>query len=232
MKKSIKTLLFIIFIAAIIIILVIFDFESLTEWNNILSLKERFVEKNYFLSILSLLGLYTLFSFLYLPIAPLSIISGVLFGFFFGSLFSFIGSAITMILSFVIARFFLHDFFDKVKSKIKLFDRILLKITEGGKNFILFARLFFVTPYNSLNVVSAISNIPFGIYSIYSVIGALPSCLFYAYCGSTLTKFTSMAEIKKNGLILAFVSIVFFLVINLFKKVILKKKIDTDDIKD
>ncbi|HPC38577.1 MAG TPA: VTT domain-containing protein [Exilispira sp.] len=223
MKKGYKTFLFIIFICLVILILIVFDFEKLSNIENIFELKEKLIQQHPLVVFLSLLGLYFLFSFLFLTIAPLSILSGIIFDKFWGAILSLIGSTITMTLSFFISRFFLNSLFNKLKEKNKKLQNIMENLTSNGKQYVLFARLFFITPYNALNLVSGISDIKTKDYIIYSILGCIPSTIFYAYSGSVLSKLKDYDSIKKNGIKLALIIGLFFLLIFLLKKIFNKK---------
>ncbi|MEJ5273054.1 MAG: VTT domain-containing protein [Spirochaetota bacterium] len=223
MKKGYKTFLFIIFICLVILLLIVFDFEKLSNLDNIFELKEKLIQQHPLVVFLSILGLYFLFSFLFLTIAPLSILSGILFDKFWGAILSLIGSTITMTLSFFISRFFLNSLFNKLKEKNKKLQNIMENLSSKGKQYILFARLFFITPYNALNLVSGISDIKTKDYIIYSILGCIPSTIFYAYSGSILNTLKDYDSIKKNGIRLALIIGLFFLLIFLLKKIFNKK---------
>lgn len=223
MKKGYKTFLFIIFICLVVLILIIFDFEKLSNLDNIFELKEKLIQQHPLVVFLSILGLYFLFSFLFLTIAPLSILSGILFDKFWGAILSLIGSTITMTLSFFISRFFLNSLFNKLKEKNKKLHNIMENLSSKGKQYILFARLFFITPYNALNLVSGISDIKTKDYIIYSILGCIPSTIFYAYSGSILNTLKDYNSIKINGIRLALIIGLFFLLIFLLKKIFNKK---------
>lgn len=223
MKKGYKFVLFFIFLFAVIFLIVYFDFEKLIDFNNLLQLKERLITIHPILVFLSILGLYFIFSFLFLTIAPLSILCGILFDKFLGAFLSLIGSTITMTISFLISRFFLNSIFKKLKDKNKTFQSIMDNLSINGTQYILFARLFFITPYNALNVVSGISDIKTKDYIIYSILGCIPSTIFYAYSGSILSTLKDYDSVKKNGVILAIIIGIFFLLIFILKRIFSKK---------
>ncbi len=229
MKKQYKIFLFIIFIIIVISIFIIFDFEKLTKIERLLELKEKLILQHPFWIFLSILGLYFVFSFVFLTIAPLSILSGILFNKFWGSILAFLGSSITMTLSFLISRFFFNSLFCKIKEKNKLFQNIMNNLTNNGKEYILFARLFFITPYNALNIVSGISDIKIKDYTLFSIIGCIPSTIFYAYCGSILNTLKNYESIKKNAIIISIITIIFFGIIYILRKIIGKKFINNKD---
>ena len=229
MKKEYKLILFFIFLFVVIFLILFFDFEKLINFNNLLQLKERLLTKHPILVFLSILGLYFIFSFLFLTIAPLSILSGILFDKFLGALLSLLGSTITMTISFLISRFFLNSIFKKLKDKNRTFQSIMDNLSKNGKQFILFARLFFITPYNALNVVSGISDIKIKDYIIYSILGCIPSTIFYAYSGSILNTLKDYDSIKANGIKLAIIFGLFSIFIFILKKIFSKKLSKNDN---
>ncbi len=225
LEKRYKIVLFIFLAFFIAALIIFFDFEKLIDLKNILELKDKLVLLHPFYSFAAVIGLYFIFSFLFLTIAPLSILSGIIFNTFFGAITSFIGSSINMTISFLLSRFFLNSLFVNLKNKNKTLQKTFDNLKNNGKNYILFARLFFITPYNALNIISGISDIAIKDYIIYSVLGCIPSTLFYAYSGSLLNNLKDYKFIKSNAIIISIVTAIFFLLI-FFGKKILKNRLN------
>jgi len=127
-----------------------------------------------------------------------------------------------MITSFFISRFFLNSLFNNIKKKNKKLTNVMNNLEKNGKNYILFARLFFITPYNALNIISGISDIKIKDYIIFSILGCIPSTIFYAYCGSVLNTLKDYNAIKSNAIIISIITALFFTLIFIGKSIIKK----------
>jgi|YNPMSStandDraft_1061717.scaffolds.fasta_scaffold00057_37 uncharacterized membrane protein YdjX (TVP38/TMEM64 family) len=220
MKDFLK---FIIFFA---IILISLYFLNKYEYLNVEYLlnKIKIVKQYRLLSIILIILLYFISGFIYIPIAQFSIISGIIFNVYLGALIAYVGSIINIMIAFIFARFLLYDFFMKFKGKIKLFDNIMSSINKNGKYYILWARLFFITPYNSLNIISALSNISIKDFFLTTLIGSSIQAIFYAYIGSIFLNIEDRNFIKISMVKILIVVLIFFIFLELGRKLALKYK--------
>ncbi len=217
------------FILLAIIIFLIYQFRLLQYFNldSLMEAKDFFVN-NRFLAFFILCGLYFIASILFLPTAYISIFVGMIFGPFFGGVISYIGSILAFTISFLESRYLLKNFFSKLRNKIKILNSVSIKLEKNGKIFILFSRLFFLVPYNSLNIVCGVSAIKFRDYMIFSIIGSSIQAFFYAYVGYQFMKFTDPGQIRMEAIKLIGVVMIFIVFIFIFKKIIEKKNLIND----
>ncbi|MFC1504431.1 TVP38/TMEM64 family protein [Spirochaetota bacterium] len=224
--KTIRTFLKPILILLLILLLVYLI--TIVKIQNYLNL-EYFLEKSETISnmgalgLLLIIGIYSCVSILHLPIVFISPIPGYLFGFPLGSAVIYTGAVINLLLAFIWARFLFRNFFISLKSRVTSLQNASVKLERNGKSFIMYARIFFLTPYNVLNIVCGISDISLKDYLLASLIGALPQALFYGYIGSQVKDMSASDNIWLKGTVVSVVVIVFFIGINVIKKYALKK---------
>jgi len=152
----------------------------------------KFIQSEYYLSILIFIGVYILSTALSIPGALiLTTIGGYLFGAFPGALFSLVGATIGASILFIAARGAFGELFKpKLGSSI---DKMRLELTKNAFFYLLFLRLAPVFPFFVINIAPAFLNVSFSNYFFASFIGMIPGALVYALMGSGLNK-TFMIE--------------------------------------
>jgi uncharacterized membrane protein YdjX (TVP38/TMEM64 family) len=222
-KKNMKLIKILLFVVVLIFVLKFFNVTSYLNLEYFLTLREDMLALGV-MSIFIIIGLYAVVSIAYLPIAYLSIFSGYLFGWAEGGAVAYTGAVINMLLSFLWARYIFKDYFVSLREKSSKLDGITQKLNENGTSFIFYARLFFLTPYNSLNIIGGISDIPWKPYILASAAGATLQAVFYTYAGSRLNMIASKSDMIEQGLQLSIVAILFFSLIHFAKKRITSKE--------
>lgn len=222
-----KNLLVSLIIFVLVFLLIFFvNKYNLIDINNLINLIEK-IQHYKLLTFLIILLLYFFSAFIYIPIAQFSILSGVIFGFYLGAIISYIGSIINIMIAFLFSRFILKDFFNKIKSKIKLFNNIMEEINKNGAYYIFWARLFFITPYNSLNIVSSLSSIGVKDFFLTTVAGATIQAIFYAYIGSIFKLINDQRFVKLLMYRILFIIIIIFFLYSLINKIIKNRLLKT-----
>lgn len=130
--------------------------------------------------------IYSLAPVLFLPALPLTIAAGVLFGPFWGVVYSIIGATSGACLSFLFTRYFARDLIlSKLRSpKWKTLDN---HVKEHGWKVVALTRLIPLFPFNLLNYAFGLTRIGFGTYAITSFICMLPACIAFIVFSSSLT---------------------------------------------
>lgn len=121
----------------------------------------------------------------FLPSMGLTVVAGVLFGSFLGTLYVATGGALSTVTGFFFARWLGRDAFKKlatVNKKIKHIDEWSIK--HGG-NAILSMRLFNL-PWDMVSYWAGVSGIRFREFYIASLIPLLPVSFLYTYFGSKI----------------------------------------------
>ena len=162
-----------------------------------------FVEENYLLSVLSLIGLYALSVALMFPIATvLSLAAGFMFGPFFGLIYAVLGATLGAVASFYVARLVLGE---SLQTK---YAKELAKFNAGlesdGYSYLFALRLIPVFPFFLVNLFCGLTRIHVKTFFITTFIGIIPGGFAYTYAGSQLTKIDNIGDIFTLQMALAF----------------------------
>lgn len=133
------------------------------------------------------IGFFVLYCFavlLFLPIEPIVIASGALFGFYYGFLITLFCAVVSASMAFIISRYFGFSWFPS--SKNKLITRWFNQLESFGWKALAVARL---TPFLPCSMVSygyGLTNIRLVVYTITNLIFFIPYKLIMTYIGSHL----------------------------------------------
>lgn len=163
-----------------------------------------------------LLEVAVIFSLIYLAsvafsipsAAALTLVSGVLFGMFWGTVIASFSSTIGATLAFLAARFVLREFVER-----RYGDRLRTinnAVAREGAFYLFTLRLVPVFPFFLVNLVMGLTPIRTWTYYWVTQVGALAGTLVYVYAGTELGKVTSLEDILSPGLIGSFVLLGFF----------------------
>jgi len=161
-----------------------------------------FVEENYLLSVLSLIGIYALSVALMFPIATvLSLAAGFMFGAFFGLIYAVLGATLGAVASFYVARFVLGE---SLQTK---YAKELAKFNAGlesdGYSYLFALRLIPVFPFFLVNLFCGLTRIHVKTFFITTFLGIIPGGFAYTYAGSQLTKIDNLSDIFTPQMALA-----------------------------
>lgn len=133
--------------------------------------------------------IYTLLS-IFIPATPLMIIAGLLFGFWYGFLYTIIGGLLSAIIVFYICRKLGRERVESVlKSRyLKKLDDYNRKLAKNGIWDLTILRVIPIMPFNVLNILMGVSNIKTKDYIIGTLIGFMPSHIVTVYLASLATK--------------------------------------------
>ena len=128
---------------------------------------------------------YSIAPSLFLPGLPLTIIGGVLFGPFWGVIYTISGATIGAGLAFLIARYLGRDW---VASKLtgSKWQKLDEDVARNGWKVVAFTRLIPLFPFNLLNYAFGLTRIRFLDYVVTSFICMLPACIAYIVFSSSL----------------------------------------------
>lgn len=115
-----------------------------------------------------------------LPGVTFAILSGVIFGPWWGTLFCLIATTLGAIIAFIVGRFFLKDSIKPMVAKNALLKRILFD-DAGRSDIVLLAitRLVPLFPYNIQNFAYGITDISLAHYSLYTFVFMIPGVALY-----------------------------------------------------
>ena len=127
--------------------------------------------------------------FLFLPVTPFTIASGYLFGFWYGLLLSFLGTAIAATVTFFLARYLFYDF---VRVHLIGRHKILGRALDGGDwKLIMVVRMIPVLPFDLVGYVAGTSQLRFRDYLLGSILGEMPGAIVLVLFGTALNEIGS-----------------------------------------
>ncbi|MDR7072634.1 TVP38/TMEM64 family protein [Fictibacillus barbaricus] len=130
--------------------------------------------------------LYTLRPFVLFPSSIFAITSGLSFGFYWGCLYTYLGSlGGGLITYFAINR--LGRFKKSKQWKNERYEKIRSNIEKEGFRYVLLLRLLPVLNYDLVSYLTSITNIKFKDYAAATAIGIIPGTLAYTYLGTSMT---------------------------------------------
>lgn len=138
--------------------------------------------------------LFALATVLFVPGLPITVLAGMLFGAFWGTVYVVIGSTIGVSLAFLIGRYIGRDFVKKMADKNPRMSKLDNYIKKQGNTILIISRLVPLFPFNLQNYVYGITDIEFGTYFWYSLIFMVPGTFIYTCFGALA--FSSMAMDK------------------------------------
>lgn len=149
--------------------------------------------------------IYTLAPSLFLPGLPITIVGGILFGPFWGVIYTITSATAGACLAFLISRYIARDWIEK-KLKSPRWRKLDEAVERHGWKIVAFTRLIPLFPFNLLNYAFGLTKIKFSHYAIATFICMLPACIAFIVFSSSLLDLlrgkVSMKFIIGLGLIL------------------------------
>ncbi len=174
----------------LIVLLILFHLNFFDLWQISPETIEDYVKGFGFWGPVILIGLYIFTAVFMLPVLPLTVAGGVLFGFVPGSLYSMIGMIIGSALVFFSARSFasipIKNFLLKYTEKFYYYYQ---KLGQSGFPAVFVSRLIPVAPFNILTLVLALTSIRSKDFVYGTIVGVFPATLLYSYVGLSLMTF-------------------------------------------
>lgn len=162
---------------------------------------------------LAYIGLFTLLPAFFFPVAVLALAGGVLFGLWWGSVYTFIGAMLNCAVMFLLSRYVGREKVEQLlRDRLSPFWQEKLKNLEGRPGFLILVilRLIPAVPYNLINYAFGLTGMRFAAYLIGSAIGIIPGTLAFINIGDKALDVTSpdfWIAIGLLGLLLAVTSI-------------------------
>ncbi|MFO0945393.1 MAG: TVP38/TMEM64 family protein [Planctomycetota bacterium] len=125
------------------------------------------------------IGVYIVGTVVLLPGTVMSFTGAVLFGAYWGTLYTWIGAVIGSTLAYLVAKQLGRDFIDQTLGG--RFDRLERRIRENGFMGLLVIRLIPFFPYNGVNFGCGLTSIRFSDYVLATAIGILPGTFVYQF---------------------------------------------------
>ena len=140
------------------------------------------------------IGLFTVLPAFFFPVAVLALAGGLLFGLWWGSLYTFVGALLNCTLMFLLARYAGRE---KVEALIRKKlnpqwqQRLQNLNSSGGLALLIILRLIPAVPYNLINYAFGLTAMPLRTYLIGSAVGIIPGTLAFINIGDKALDVTS-----------------------------------------
>ena len=131
---------------------------------------------------------YIVSTILCLPGSVLTLLSGLIFGVWLGTILVFIGANIGVMCTFFITRYFGRKTAEKIL-RGKLLN-LREKISDHGFNVVFWIRLIPVFPYNVLNYTFGLTQVKTKDYILGNFLGMLPGTFVYVSFGNAASHFS------------------------------------------
>jgi uncharacterized membrane protein YdjX (TVP38/TMEM64 family)/Fe-S oxidoreductase len=129
--------------------------------------------------------LYTLAPALFLPGLPITLVGGILFGTFWGVVYSITGATAGACVAFLISRYLARDWI-QMKLTGPRWRQLERGVEKNGWKIVAFTRLVPLFPFNLLNYAFGLTPIGFFPYALTSFICMLPACIAFIVFSSSL----------------------------------------------
>lgn len=132
------------------------------------------------------IGLFILLPTFFFPVAVLALAGGLLFGLWWGSVYTFIGAVLNCALMFLLARYVGRSQVQRlVEQKLSPQWQRRLQMANGKEGFLLLIilRLIPAVPYNLINYTFGLTGISFSSYLLASAIGIIPGTFAFINIG-------------------------------------------------
>ena len=132
------------------------------------------------------IGLFILLPTFFFPVAVLALAGGLLFGLWWGSVYTFIGAVLNCALMFLLARYVGRSQVQRlVEQKLSPQWQRRLQMADGKEGFLLLIilRLIPAVPYNLINYTFGLTGISFSSYLLASAIGIIPATFAFINIG-------------------------------------------------
>ncbi len=129
--------------------------------------------------------IYTVAPALFLPALPITIVGGVLFGPFWGVVYTITSATSGACVAFIISRYIAREWIEE-KLKSPKWHQLDEGVQRHGWKVVAFTRLIPLFPFNLLNYAFGLTKIRFIHYAITTFICMLPACIAYVVFSSSL----------------------------------------------
>lgn len=182
-KNSIKKIILFIVVVSFSTTLFVYKGEIFTFIEGLTLLSQQ---KPFLVSLILIL-LKTLSAPLGFPGTPLTLLSGALFGIVAGTVIALIGNTLGAILAFLLSRYIFREYIqNKILPKYPKILKYEKSLEKKAVATVVLLRLIPIFPFNGLNFLLGVTNIPLSKYAIGSFVGMIPGTFLFVYFGESL----------------------------------------------
>lgn len=145
------------------------------------------VEQKPFQTAALFLFLFVLLKFTFIPLIPVALLSGYIFGPLWGAFLAILAMTLSSILMFILARYLGKDFVREViENRFEKMRHYNHKLKHHGFLTVLFLRVVPVMPLAVVNMGLGLSRVRFADFSLATVVGVTPGILLLSFAGEYL----------------------------------------------
>jgi uncharacterized membrane protein YdjX (TVP38/TMEM64 family) len=120
------------------------------------------------------------------PGTPLTLLSGVVLGKFWGTVAAVVGNVLGATAAFLWARYLFKNFVqNKILTKYPKINEYENKLAKNGFLTVVFLRLVPLFPFNALNPILGVTDIRFKDYFLGTLVGIIPGTFAFVYLGES-----------------------------------------------
>jgi len=175
----VRPLIFLFLLIAVIVAVRAFHLQDYVEEQRL----RRFIASFGIWGPIIYLTVWTLAPALFLPGLPITLAGGVLFGPFWGVVYTGLGATLGATLAFLVARYLAREWVSTQLAGTKL-SSLDDKVAQHGWKIVAFTRLIPVFPYFLLNYAFGLTRISLGAYVIATFFAMLPWTVAFVYFSS------------------------------------------------
>jgi len=160
------------------------------------------------IGVFSFVCIYILIVLLILPASWLSLLSGFLYGAYFGSFVVFISASIGASLAFFVSKSFFAKTLKNLFSRYPKLGVIETVVEKGGLKLIFLARLSPIFPFSILNYFFGFNNVKFRDFAL-GLLGIIPGTFLYCSIGSLAKSLQELKNVQSpNNLYMTIIGVV------------------------
>ncbi|MBM4295927.1 MAG: TVP38/TMEM64 family protein [Deltaproteobacteria bacterium] len=215
--SNLRPLIFLGLLVAIVILVKVFNLQQHLEKERLRQAIAAYGAWGPFIYLI----IWTLAPPLFLPGLPITLAGGILFGPFWGVVYTICGATAGATLAFLVARYLARDWVEAriAGTKIEALDQ---KVAEHGWKVVAFTRLIPIFPFFLLNYAFGLTRISLAAYVTASFIFMLPVTIVFVYFSSNILD-VFQGRVSKEFLIGAVLVALVSLVPWIYKKYKAKK---------
>lgn len=145
----------------------------------------EYLRKNHCCVIVPFIITYTILTVVGIPGTILTVAGGIVFGLWWGTLWSVIGATLGALGAFWTARYLLRDYIKRKFSQNKLVTRFNQAIVDRPIRFVLAVRFAPISPFNVVNFVFGLTPLHWFTYTMATFVGIIPGTLAYTWLGTS-----------------------------------------------
>ena len=156
--------------------------------------------------------IYAVATVAFLPGTPLSLLAGLVFGPFLGTLWAVIGATIGATLAFLVGRYAARGLVEGWTANNERVKKLDEGVERQGWRMLLITRLVPLFPFNLQNYAYGITKIGLGTYVLLTAVCIIPGAAAYTFAGGSLA--SAQQDLTRTFVYLG-IAAVFFVVVSL-----------------